>query len=696
MSVSPTNKRWILHRILWLFAFSYSNYCSLMAQSDKISAEDYIDQYINKLDETNNFDFNQLYDRITGLLAQPLNINEASRDDLQGLYILDDIKINSILAYRAMHGAFISEYELQAVPKLDPQDVKSLTPLITVAENNSLQGESIQDLIRSGRHEIFLRWSAVAEQQKGYTLNNAGEKRFLGDRNRLYGRYKYSKEDKISFGLTVDKDAGEEFFTGSNRHGFDFYSFHFYLRDYSQRLKQIALGDFSISFGQGLIMHNQFGLFKSAYVTDVKKGTRVIKPYTSVNEYNFFRGAAVTLRLAERIELSTFASSRRIDTNLLNDDVPNRPLVFSSIRQDGNHRTLSEIEDERTTRRTTAGSRLTYAHRRFRASANVLYDAFSREFRPRDRPYNEFRFRGKSLTNASIDFGYSIKNINAFGELAVSDNGAPAALLGALLSLSRKTDLSILYRNYAKDYQNLWADGFAETSNTTNERGLYVGLLHRINQQWQLAAYADHWHHPFKRFRVDEPSRGREYLLKLSYEKRDKIQTYIQYRYEKKQRNKLSSDTQIEPLITIILHRLRLNNNWQMTRQLSLSQRIELSFFDEKTKSSGILLYQDIKWKSMESPFAFSMRASYFNVSDFDARIYAYENDLINNFFIPFFNNQGFRSYLNLRYNWNYHVTTELRIARTHYLDIDVISSGNNRIDGNHRTDIKLQARLRF
>lgn len=667
-----------------------------IAQVPDITTEEYIDQYINQLDESNNFDFNQMYDKITTLISQPININQASKEDLHGLYILDDIKVNSILEYRRVHGNFISLYELQAVPKLDIQDVKSLLPLITVDTQKARTNESVKTLLDNGRHEIFLRWSAVAEQQRGFTLNSNGQKRFMGDRNRLYGRYKYTKDDRISFGLTVDKDAGEEFLSGSNKKGFDFYSFHLYLKDYSHRLKQIAIGDFSVSFGQGLIMHNQFGLFKSAYVTKIKKGTRVIKPYTSVNEYNFFRGAAATIRITEKIDLSTFASSRLIDSNVLNAQDSQELREFSSIRQDGYHRTSSEIEDERTTRRTTTGVQLKYRHKRLSIAANALYDAFNHKFNPRDQPYNEFRFRGKSLANASIDFSYSVKNINAFGEIAVTDNGAHAALIGSLISISRMTDLSILYRDYAKDYQSLWADGFAETSNTTNERGIYLGLLHRLSQRWQIAMYADRWHHPFKRFRVDEKSSGQEYLFKISYETRKSFQSYFQYRYEQKQRNKLKADPQVDPLITIRLHRLRMHNIWNVTPELRLSNRIEVSFFDEKTKSNGILLYQDAKWKSLNSPFSFSTRISYFNVNDFDSRIYAFENDLINNFFIPFFNNEGLRSYINLRYDWNYHVTTELRVARTQYFDIDEISSGNNLIEGNHRTDIKLQARLRF
>jgi len=70
----------------------------------------------------------------------------------------------------------------------------------------------------------------------------------------------------------MEKDAGEEFFTGSNRKGFDYYTGFIYLRDVHPFFKEVNIGDYSVSMGQGLIMHNSFGAGKSAYVMNIKRG----------------------------------------------------------------------------------------------------------------------------------------------------------------------------------------------------------------------------------------------------------------------------------------------------------------------------------------------------------------------------------------------------------------------------------------
>ncbi len=57
----------------------------------------------------------------------------------------------------------------------------------------------------------------------------------------------------------MEKDAGEEFFTGSNKQGFDYYSGHFYLKNISQNVHSVALGDFQVYFGQGLTIWGGFG-----------------------------------------------------------------------------------------------------------------------------------------------------------------------------------------------------------------------------------------------------------------------------------------------------------------------------------------------------------------------------------------------------------------------------------------------------
>jgi len=47
--------------------------------------------------------------------------------------------------------------------------------------------------------------------------------------------------------MTMEKDPGEEFFRGSNRVGFDFYSAHLYYRNISRTVKALAFGDYQVN-----------------------------------------------------------------------------------------------------------------------------------------------------------------------------------------------------------------------------------------------------------------------------------------------------------------------------------------------------------------------------------------------------------------------------------------------------------------
>ncbi|MEZ4759397.1 MAG: hypothetical protein R2810_06365 [Flavobacteriales bacterium] len=51
---------------------------------------------------------------------------------------------------------------------------------------------------------------------------------YLGPSYKLYTRYRFRYRQNISFGITAEKDEGEEFFTGAQPDGFDFYSAHLF------------------------------------------------------------------------------------------------------------------------------------------------------------------------------------------------------------------------------------------------------------------------------------------------------------------------------------------------------------------------------------------------------------------------------------------------------------------------------------
>ena len=110
----------------------------------------------------------------------------------------------------------------------------------------------------------------------------------------------------------------------------------------------------------------------------------------------------------------------------------------------------------------------------------------------------------------------------------------------------------------------------------------------------------------------------------------------------------------------------------------------------------GFLIYQDFISRPIESPLSLSARIAYFNVTDFDARIFTYENDLLFEFFTPAWNGEGIRYYLHARYRLSNSVMAEARWEQTRFLDRDTVGSGNTETIGSVRSRIKAQIRWTF
>ena len=92
----------------------------------------------------------------------------------------------------------------------------------------------------------------------------------------------------------MEKDPGEEFFTGSKKQGFDFYSGHFFMKNFGV-LKALAVGDYQAQFGQGLTFWSGLAFGKSADAIGIKRNAVGLRPYTSVDENRFLRGVATTV-----------------------------------------------------------------------------------------------------------------------------------------------------------------------------------------------------------------------------------------------------------------------------------------------------------------------------------------------------------------------------------------------------------------
>ena len=676
----------------------------LFSQSDTLdqvplALEDQIESFLGNLDDEVDFDFNTISEYLLELHLNPINLNTVTLPELENLRLLSDIQIAEFFSYRRRLGNLLSIYELQAIPSFDRKTIASIRPFI------SLQSTPTQSVLKSksfgkGKNELFLRWSRDLEKQRGYQARNGNPPAFEGSPDKLYLRFRHRFENKLSYGFTLEKDAGESFFRASNPQGFDYASAHFFLRDHNKTIKAVALGDYSISLGQGLVLHSGFGRGKSSFVSQIKKGGRTIRPYSSVNESSFLRGAATTLAL-DNWQVTLFGSLNKVDGNIRVDSLDRNDVfsLFTSLQQSGLHRTNSEIEDENVVGHRIIGGQISYRDRqRLTLGLNFLNNHFDQIFRRRLQPYNQFYFQGSDLSNASIEYTYLLRNFHFFGETAISDNGALASINGLLIGLGQQLDLSILYRDISRRYQALQANPFLESSQAINERGLYLGAELKFSEAAWLSLYADHWQHPWLRFNVDAPSTGREYLARFTYYEKRKIDTYIQYRYEEKATNNRTNPFIIPPLYHGKRQNLRLHFNNKLNAHIELRNRLELSWVKgpQDGINKGFLIYQDIIFRSLTSPLSFTARVAYFDADNYAARIYAYENDILYSFSIPAYYNEGIRYYTNLRYRLNKTITAEVRWEQTRFRDVSEIGSGNSQILGNKRSRLKLQCRISF
>jgi hypothetical protein len=125
---------------------------------------------------------------------------------------------------------------------------------------------------------------------------------------------------------------------------------------------------------------------------------------------------------------------------------------------------------------------------------------------------------------------------------------------------------------------------------------------------------------------------------------------------------------------------------------------VELTFFNDKMhpKEQGFMIFQDIHYGRMDKPYSFSTRISLFEAQQYNARIYAYESDVLNQFSIPALYNTGIRAYVNVHYKVFQNMDIWLRLSHTNYINTDSKGSGNDEVLGNKFFELKAQIRYQF
>ena len=426
---------------------------------------EYIEEMASETEDEERIE--ALYTDLSYLIEHPFELNTVTEGQLKRLPFLSDLQIRELLEYRSRYGKMLTLYELKNVEAFDLETISLLVPFIYISEIIvDKRPITVKNLLKRGSNNLQIRYDRCFQQKKGYcsypdsVLQQYPNRKYLGEPFYHSVRYSYEFDERIQFGLVAEKDVGEPFWNEYHK-GYDYYSVHLFLKEMNKWLKSLAIGDYKISFGQGLVISNDFSPGRNALVSQTERRTNGFRRHFSINENDFFRGAAATVNW-KNLDINFFYSYRKLDGGV-------DSTIVTSFKTDGLHRLVRDREKMHKVSMQTYGGNVRYATPGLCIGLTALSYSFGNySIQPDPKPYNLFYFRGNRNLNISVDYLLKNKLIKFYGETALSRNGAVASLNALQLTPASYFSLLLLYRYYDKRYQAFFGNAFSQNSADTS------------------------------------------------------------------------------------------------------------------------------------------------------------------------------------------------------------------------------------
>lgn len=608
--------------------------------------------------------FEELLEAYDYYREHPVNINSEEVVRLEELGLLGSFQVEAVKRYRMMYGDFLLIEELTMIEELDKPTIAVITPIVCLGKSEWVREQeklTMHKAITRGRHQVTLNYARKSHADTSY----------WGSPDKVQLRYGYSYGTKFRMGFALEKDAGEPFFyshlsdsieelaANYRRPGFDFYGAHLFLSDVGLtgagrrglRVKALALGDYQLSFGQGLTLWSGMSFGKATGGSTVMKRGAGVRPKASAGEGKFFRGAATTL--AYRDFLATFFYSRRwVDASLtpsdtLADDLDD-PEVVSALQESGYHRSLSELSKRHTLLQQMFGGRLAYAGPQLEIGYTTYHLQLDKTLQLKPSHYNQYYFQGDRLTVMGLDFRWQLPKAVFFGELSMSDYMAFAGLTGATFKPAGYIDFTMMYRNYSTRYQNLFFGAVKESSRGQAEEGYYLGIQCAPAPRWNLLAHCDFFRFKWLTSQAYSPSWGQEYSLRILHQVTGNATLQLRFKSKTKMKNSADDHSYSYYPIFYTKQSVQFQFNYTLFGDWSFSNKASYSHYynDDGMNSYGYFICQDVAYKPEDKPYSLTFRYALFDSDDYNSRISMYENDVLGAFSIPSLFGQGSRCYL--------------------------------------------------
>ncbi len=626
-------------------------------------------QYLAELGETEDFE-NTSWEEYEEVLMEyaehPMNLNVATREDLQRLPFLTAQQIEDIQAYIYRYGMMRSLGELAMIPSIDWHQRRLLAYFVEAGPVKQRSFPSLKTVLKYGKQE----WVGMA---KVPFYDRKGDKNgYLGYKYKHWLRYQFRYGDYVKMGFLGTQDAGEPFFAGANKMGYDFYSFYLQIRKWG-RLKNLTLGRYRLHEGMGLILNNDFSFGKLAVLSSLGRNSNTIRVHSSRLSDNYLQGMAATVQVLPHLDVTGFISYRTIDATLKDGGI-------KTIVTTGLHRTAKEMEKKNATSTFLVGGNLNYKYQGFHVGTTAFYTSFSKPLLPdKKQVYKRFAPTGNRFWNASIDYGYLSHRWLLQGETATGDCGVVATVNTLSYLFSENFSLMGLYRFYPYRYYSLYANSFSESSDVQDEQGVYGGVNWSPSSRWNVTGYMDFAYFVWPKYGTNKTTQCWDGLLNVTFRPHEALVLGGRYRYKDKQGG--------------VTQRARLygafsNQTWNARTQC------DASFVRKQSMSRGWMVSQVLGYS--KEWLRLNAHVGYFHTDDFNSRVYSNETGMLYTMSFGSYFGHGIRYALLARADVGKHLIVISKLGVTDYFDRNQISSGLQQINKSSQADLEVQVKLKW
>jgi hypothetical protein len=628
-----------------------------------------LDQILRPLESEGSY--SRVLERLLFLQEHPLDLNTAGVDELRSIPGVDEVDARAVVDLRTRLGRFTAASQLDSLEETVPGLPARIRPFIVVKGMRTA-------LADRGSPSVELRSRAVKDLQprRGYLDGS-----FAGSQLNSYSRLVMALPGLLEAGALFEKDAGEAWSSG-------FRSGYLELSKGPGGSRAI-IGDFDVGAGQGLVFWGGASFERGTGAASfVRRSGGGAEPNRSADESRYMRGVVAAFAPVEGWEVSALYSSRTRSATVEDDG------SCSTFDASGLCRTNTERARANAVRDQTVGARCVAGAPEWSAGITLSRTVLNVDYIP-DRSRS---FSGRSFDVGGIDGKIETGSVTWFAEAAGTRGGNGAVIAGAVALLGLRTETAVAFRSYGPDFVTLHGAGYGQGEDTRNEQGISLAMTSHIGKNLSVAASFDQYRHPWHTPLRIFPSSGSETFLEGVFRPRPRLEVSARYTFRRSEETMtVEEEAGWEHRIQYLTgrHNVRLTAAAEPGTSFRSRTRLEIVFLSNNgvaPAERGFLAYQDVTWKA---PWGVSVegRLVFFDTDSYDARVYAYENDVRGVFANPALYGRGRRWYVLVRSEPLAGILTfSCKYAATFHEGVTSISSGLMEIAGD--TDDRLGLQL--